>query len=205
MSDRERIFSSIRSALQPLGDPTPYPDWEDGWVVCRAHPTFPTLWELFAHKLTQVSGTPIEGKEAMVAFLAERGHALGYCDAELIPYLEAATGAHGIRLEPEFDRGRIDDYTFGITWASGAIAETGTIVLTDRETPSRLGALAPWTHLAVLRPETLWADMPAALPMLDNDPSIIFVTGPSKTADVEGILIQGVHGPGIQACCLWDG
>ena len=36
------------------------------------------------------------------------------------------------------------------------------------------------------------------------DPNIIWVTGPSKTADVEGILIEGVHGPGIQIALLVD-
>jgi L-lactate dehydrogenase complex protein LldG len=37
---------------------------------------------------------------------------------------------------------------------------------------------------------------------MPDDPNIIWVTGPSKTADVEGILIQGVHGPGVQGCLL---
>jgi hypothetical protein len=35
---------------------------------------------------------------------------------------------------------------------------------------------------------------------LGSDPCALWVTGPSKTADVEGILIEGVHGPGIQVC-----
>ena len=37
---------------------------------------------------------------------------------------------------------------------------------------------------------------------LGDDPNTIWVTGPSKTADVEGILIQGVHGPGIQIALI---
>jgi L-lactate dehydrogenase complex protein LldG len=39
---------------------------------------------------------------------------------------------------------------------------------------------------------------------LGSDPNIIWCTGPSKTADVEGILIEGVHGPGVQIALLVD-
>jgi len=39
---------------------------------------------------------------------------------------------------------------------------------------------------------------------LGTDPNVIWVTGPSKTADVEGILIEGVHGPGEQIAWLVD-
>ncbi len=37
---------------------------------------------------------------------------------------------------------------------------------------------------------------------LGDDPNVIFCTGPSKTADVEGILIEGVHGPGEQVALI---
>ena len=106
----------------------------------------------------------------------------------------------GIAVEYAFDRARIDDYQFGITRAAGAIAETGTLVVNDALTSSRLAALAPWVHVAVLRPGDLWPDLPAALAQLGPDPNTIWITGPSKTADVEGILIEGVHGPGEQIC-----
>ena len=47
--------------------------------------------------------------------------------------------------------------------------------------------------------ERLYRILREAMPA---DPNIIWVTGPSKTADVEGILIEGVHGPGIQIALL---
>jgi hypothetical protein len=37
-----------------------------------------------------------------------------------------------------------------------------------------------------------------------GDPNVIWCTGPSKTADVEGILIEGVHGPGVQVALFVD-
>ena len=100
------------------------------------------------------------------------------------------------------DRARVDDYQFGITRASAAIAETGTVVLTDAGTSSRLGALAPWVHVAVITREQIFLDVPQAVAALPDDPNVVWCTGPSKTADVEGILIEGVHGPGIQAVLL---
>ena len=50
--------------------------------------------------------------------------------------------------------------------------------------------------------EQIFRDIPSALAALPADPNVIWVTGPSKTADVEGILIEGVHGPGRQIALL---
>jgi L-lactate dehydrogenase complex protein LldG len=76
------------------------------------------------------------------------------------------------------------------------------LILRDADCPYRLGALAPWFHVAVLRKSDICPTIAEAIANLGTDPSIIFVTGPSKTADIEGILIQGVHGPGIQGVLL---
>ena len=108
-------------------------------------------------------------------------------------------------METTFDVARLDEYEFGITRAAGAIAETGTVILRDAETSSRLGALAPWTHLAVFPRAKLYATVAEAAAILGQDPHITWVTGPSKTADVEGILIEGVHGPGRQLAVAADG
>ena len=105
-------------------------------------------------------------------------------------------------METVFDRTRVDDYQFGITRASAAIAETGTLVLTEAGTSSRLAALAPWVHIAVLDRQDIYIDVPQAVAALPKDSNVIWVTGPSKTADVEGILIEGVHGPGEQIALL---
>ncbi|MEY3481687.1 MAG: hypothetical protein RIQ71_2462 [Verrucomicrobiota bacterium] len=101
-----------------------------------------------------------------------------------------------------YSRDQVDEIDASLTPAAGAIAESGTIILTDESTPDRLAALAPWTHIAVVRKDEIHRSMADALAAMPDDPNIIWVTGPSKTADVEGILIQGVHGPGVQGCLL---
>jgi L-lactate dehydrogenase complex protein LldG len=200
MSDRETVFSSIRKALEPLPERTPYPDWEDELAVSRfARADLPDA-ELFAAQWSAAKGIFLDGWPALAAFLREQGAAAGYIDPALAA--EAGEALSGFALEQHIDRGRIDEYAFSITAASGAIAESGTIILRDADSPSRLASLAPWTHVAVVRRGQLVRTIGEAFAALGDDPSIVLVTGPSKTADIEGILIQGVHGPGVQACLL---
>jgi L-lactate dehydrogenase complex protein LldG len=120
-----------------------------------------------------------------------------------LPELGAAL-SEGLTIETRVDRERIDDLRFGITRAAGAIAETGTVILDDTTTSSRLAALAPWIHIAVVRKSTLYARVADVVQTLGPHMNVVWCTGPSKTADVEGILIEGVHGPGEQVALLVD-
>jgi L-lactate dehydrogenase complex protein LldG len=150
-----------------------------------------------------VNGTPLTSVSELVALLEGKGWTRGYCDPALLPRFAGAFPDRFV-VETVFDRSRVDDYQFGITAAAGAIAETGTVILTDTGTSSRLAALAPWVHIAVVPRSKLHLDLPEAIAALGADPNIIWCTGPSKTADVEGILIEGVHGPGVQVALLLD-
>jgi len=195
MSDREKIFSAIRAALEPLHTRTEKPEWEESLVVCNPSGEFDSLKAQFADKLAFASGRFYDNIEALVALLKKEGSTFGYCDPALAHLLE---GTAGITFDTEYDESKINEYTFGMTKASAGIAESGTIMLKDTETSARLGALAPWIHIAVINEADIVPHIPAAIERFGDDPSIIFATGPSKTADVEGILIEGVHGPGIQ-------
>ena len=107
-----------------------------------------------------------------------------------------------VEVVREYSRDQVDEIDVALTPAAGAIAESGSIILTDESTTDRLAALAPWTHIAVVRRDAIYHSIADALAAMPDDPNVIWVTGPSKTADVEGILIQGVHGPGVQGCLL---
>lgn len=197
MSDRETIFKAIQSALEPLPERTAYPEWETDLSVSRHGRGDADDLELFAQRLKAAKGVFFESWQALAGFLREQNASAGYIDEALRG--EAGQALDGLSLETAIDRERIDDYAFGITLASGAIAESGTIILRDGDSPYRLAALAPWIHVAVVRKEAIHRTVADAVAAFGGDPSIIFATGPSKTADIEGILIQGVHGPGVQA------
>ena len=200
-SDREQILSRVQTALVPLTERAALPDWEAELVVMRQARGAVDAWTLFAARLRGVNGTPLASVTELVTLLEKNNWRHGYCDPALWPQLAPAFPAT-IKVETVFDRTRVDDYQFGITRASAAIAETGTIALTDADTSSRLAALAPWVHVAVLTRDRIFHDLPQAVAALPDDPNIIWCTGPSKTADVEGILIEGVHGPGLQVALL---
>jgi L-lactate dehydrogenase complex protein LldG len=201
MTHRDQILSRVRSALAPLTKRAALHDWEAELVVMRQARGQVDAWTLFAERLRGVNGTPLTSTAELVALLEKNNWRHGYCDPVLWPRLAPAFPA-SIKVETVFDRVRVDDYQFGITRASAAIAETGTVALTDTDTSSRLAALAPWVHVAVLTRDQIFQDIPQAVAALPADPNIIWCTGPSKTADVEGILIEGVHGPGIQVALL---
>lgn len=203
MSSRDQILSRVRDALAPLPARTPLPEWDTDLVRLRNSTTPADLWTPFVDRLRSVNGTPFSSPAELVAYLTDQNLLRGYCD----PALHATLASHfpsTFSLSTTLDRTHIDDYQFGLTAAFGAIAETGTIILSDNTTSRRLGALAPWVHIAAFRRDQIFPDIPSALAALPADPNIIWVTGPSKTADVEGILIEGVHGPGIQAALLLD-
>lgn len=195
--DRESILSRVRGALAPLHERAPLPQYDAELAVLRKLIAGRDLVELFAERIKRVNGLALTGVTALAEHLRKNNWLRGYCDPALWPQFAPAFGPE-FKVETEFDRTRIDDYAFGITRAAGAIAESGTIILNDKVTSRRLAALAPWVHVAVIDRRDIHPDLPTAVAALGADPNTIWVTGPSKTADVEGILIEGVHGPGQQ-------
>jgi L-lactate dehydrogenase complex protein LldG len=95
--------------------------------------------------------------------------------------------------------------TVGITGVDFALAETGSLVVTSRTEGAQLASLAPPVHVALYRRSQLVASLDEVLEKLPGASvpehgvpgrSVVFITGTSRTADIEQILIRGVHGPG---------
>jgi L-lactate dehydrogenase complex protein LldF len=89
----------------------------------------------------------------------------------------------------------------GLTAAVAGLADAGTLVLPSGRGRSQLASLLPPTHLAVLREADLHDSLETWLPgdgarWIESASSVVLVTGPSRTADIELTLTVGVHGPG---------
>ena len=87
----------------------------------------------------------------------------------------------------------------GLTSAQIAIAESGTLVLIGNQERHRLVSLVPPIHICLLRRKNIVGTMSEALTQIQSTPKlsplVTFVTGPSRTADIELQLVLGVHGP----------
>ena len=195
---RAAIFKKIEAATATLQHKTERPEYAAAITHSAPKLEGSDLLDVFARNMRAVNGRTMGSVAELIAFLTESGQRQGYCDPALYERIGAPLAAAGLRVETEYDRSRYDDYQFGITRASGAIAESGTLILDDDNTSRRLAALSPWTHVAVLDRGAIHRSIADALAAMGDSPNIIWVTGPSKTADVEGILIEGVHGPGEQ-------
>jgi len=83
----------------------------------------------------------------------------------------------------------------GITEADYLLPETGTVVLHSSAEKPRGVSLLPRIHLAMVRPQMLRADMHQVFAEAKDHHYLVFITGPSRTADIELTVTLGVHGP----------
>lgn len=88
----------------------------------------------------------------------------------------------------------------GITSADYALADTGTLVMLSSPQEARLISLLPPAHVAVVPRQRVLSSLDELLTVLprpaEQTSSMVLITGPSRTADIEQILVRGVHGPG---------
>jgi len=88
----------------------------------------------------------------------------------------------------------------GITSADYVLADTGSLVMIASPQEARLISLLPPAHIAVVPRERILTGLDELFTVVPNPAtvtsSMVLITGPSRTADIEQILVRGVHGPG---------
>ena len=99
------------------------------------------------------------------------------------------------------ERARLGEEHVGVARAARGIAETGTCVVVTDDEETRLATMLPETSLLILRVADIVPTLPDMAPFLrerqaDGKISYTsFITGPSRTADIERVSAIGVHGP----------
>jgi L-lactate dehydrogenase complex protein LldG len=98
-------------------------------------------------------------------------------------------------ISPNSDKHTIAQCDLGITEADYILPETGTLVLRSSAEKPRAVSLAPRVHLALVHPSMLRPDMHQVFAEAKDSHYLVFITGPSRTADIELTVTLGVHGP----------
>ncbi len=106
--------------------------------------------------------------------------------------------AKGIEVITSDEPAQVAQLEVGLTGALAAVASSGTLLLAGG---ASLASLLPPLHLALIRAEQIEPDLTGVWPLLGQairtgERELCLITGPSKTADIEQTLVQGVHGPG---------
>lgn len=113
--------------------------------------------------------------------------------------LTALCDERGITVITKGMRERLGGIDIALTVAEAGIAETGTIVLRSTDEEVRLATMIAETHIAVLPASRIVADSydlePLLVEWMQQPDYTAFVTGASRTADIERVLALGVHGP----------
>ena len=206
MTARDNILSRIRAAQGRSGAPDA---GERALVAAHisSHPAGPrpqAAWEPVAR--FSESALKLSTTVDMVAAFPDVPHAVArYLEQNKLPknavcwpeLFELEWQAAGINVESRAAQG---SDLVGITGAFCAIAETGTLMtLSGPRTPATT-SLLPETHIAVVRSGRIVRGMEEAWALLRAERGVLpravnFISGPSRTADIEQTLVLGAHGP----------
>jgi L-lactate utilization protein LutC len=204
MSAREAILGQVRSHLGRIPDQPP-----EGLPEARIR--VPEMSraarvELLMKRVIALSGTAVQvadNAEARDLVLRLTG------GAEAVASNSPVLAEAGITAIPGVQTGFTSEAAlravcatapFGISSADYALCDTGTLVMMASPAEARLISLLPPVHIAVVPAERILTGLDELFALdprpADHTSSTVFITGPSRTADIEQLLVRGVHGPG---------
>jgi len=221
MTEREKIFARIREALTvqaPLpghhGEPGHHPSFK-GAPSTQAREWLPPTGDSFADQLARFRANAADlkatfylanNRDELAKLLLELRDVEGWKKVashggELTDAACKTLGLPVCRTDQKFDVNELEGCDAGITECDALVAQTGSVLVTNRSAGGRALSVLPVHHVVIARREQLLRDLPAAFELLKkkyagNYPSMIsFITGPSRTGDIERILVLGAHGP----------
>lgn len=224
MSDRDEILSRVREALTVAarlpgehlhGDHSLQHRVAPRSAAAGAREWLPPVGPGFENQVKAFAANAadlkadfhlLDGPEALAPLMQKLRDAEGWkraashaddltkkaCDALALPV---------ILTDRPYDVNELESCDVGITGCDALVAQTGSVLVTGRSAGGRALSVLPPHHIVLARREQLVPDLPAGFELLQRRyggdyPSFIsFITGPSRTGDIERILVLGAHGP----------
>ena len=220
MTERDKILARVREALkQPAHVPgshggAPRPASAQS-AAAGARQWLPNVGASFEEQLSlfeknaaelkadfQLLNSAEEMRQALVRLRdAERWERVAGHSGDLTNAICPPLNLSLLRTDRPYDVHALEACNAGISECDALVAQTGSVLVTSRSAGGRALSVLPPHHVVLARREQLVADLPAAFALVqqkyaENYPSMIsFITGPSRTGDIERILVLGAHGP----------
>ncbi|HRH43826.1 MAG TPA: lactate utilization protein [Pyrinomonadaceae bacterium] len=200
---KTKIFDSIRQSLkasEPFDVVHAEHQHETDYGLIEPY-LAENLAESFCQNLTaigakcQIVKDLLEAKGEIENLLITKNvKTIAISDSKLVVHLAERINADFVQ---NASAAELFDCEIGITSAQFGISETGTLVIESDKEFNRLTSLVPPTHICVLEASKLRNNLGDVLRELGKDlsKSITFITGQSRTSDIELTLALGVHGP----------
>lgn len=220
MKESDHILSRIREALTPR---SPRPGMHDGLgpgmaalpALADHGRVLPAVGESFADRLARFAENAadlradfklLDDLNALRAELKRLRDAEGWVrvashKGRLTDVACEALGRPVLLTDSPFDKHDLDQCEVGITECDALVSQTGSVVITSRSSGGRALSILPPHHVVLACRDQLVAGLPEAFALLKEKyaaryPSMVsFITGPSRTGDIERILVLGAHGP----------
>ncbi len=217
MNSRDTVLSRIRNALSDRPQvelPKPPPIWP------RADPDTESMAQGFAEEIGEVTGeffrcgSAEEAQKQLESIIKDIGcKTIAAVDRPLARELTSGLAAEAVAWAPTdtdmpqgnppgWDPATMDRIELGLVSADYLLADTGSCVVECLNPQERMMCYLPPNCVVVAKADHFRAHMPAAWKEIaertaqpDRRGEFVVITGPSRTADIEKILILGVHGP----------
>ena len=206
MTSREDILNRVRSHLgRNANNAPPAAISIDAWLDAKTPGPRPAVsgdlvarfraWSEKQSSTVDAVATLADAPAAVARYLAARQlPTQAVCWAQLggLPWREAG-------LEVAL-RGAVDTDLVGITGCFCAVAETGSLVLLSGPDTPAAASLLPETHIAIVSASRVVPGMEEAWSLIRAERgelprAVNFVSGPSRTGDIEQTIVLGAHGP----------
>ncbi|MEE8452783.1 MAG: lactate utilization protein [Thermoguttaceae bacterium] len=207
MSSRDAILQRIRTELSDVTAAEP-PPVSEVWPATGA--TSDAMIERFISELEAVQGEIVrcrsmdDARQKLADLMKEsEWQSLGAAERPICHELTADLPAEQVAWAKEgWDPNEMARLSAGLVAAEWLLADTGSSVVVNETAEERLLCYLPPASVVVARVEQLrehmpaaWSEVARATAEADRRGEFVLITGPSRTADIEKILILGVHGP----------
>lgn len=217
MTNREIILGRIREALKA---PAPHPDFHHGAAERSPLPGTPQKWlppvgktledqiELFRQNVEalkaefRVCANVNEAIQHVKKLAADGGwKKIGRHRGELTDSIARALGLTEVQTDHGYAVDDLESCDAGLTECEALVAQTGSVLVSAPSAGGRALSVLPPHHVVLARRSQIVPDLGVALQRVqakfkDKFPSFLsFISGPSRTGDIERILVLGAHGP----------